>query len=91
MVWCISWCVVFSALSWLPTTVVYGLDVHKDYIFCHRNLLTVCFLSRQAPSSLLEALEQHLASLEGKKVKDSTAASRYVNPPITTSEKLSFP
>ncbi|XP_076590514.1 phosphatidylinositol binding clathrin assembly protein b isoform X11 [Chaetodon auriga] len=29
-----------------------------------------------APSSLLEALEQHLASLEGKKVKDSTAASR---------------
>lgn len=31
----------------------------------------------QAPSSLLEALEQHLASLEGKKVKDSTAASRY--------------
>uniref|UniRef100_A0A7N8XZ42 Phosphatidylinositol-binding clathrin assembly protein n=1 Tax=Mastacembelus armatus TaxID=205130 RepID=A0A7N8XZ42_9TELE len=29
----------------------------------------------QAPSSLLEALEQHLASLEGKKVKDSTAAS----------------
>ncbi|XP_039531744.1 phosphatidylinositol binding clathrin assembly protein a isoform X11 [Pimephales promelas] len=32
---------------------------------------TVC-----APSSLLDALEQHLASLEGKKVKDSTAASR---------------
>ncbi|CAJ1064510.1 phosphatidylinositol binding clathrin assembly protein a isoform X9 [Xyrichtys novacula] len=30
----------------------------------------------QAPSSLLDALEQHLASLEGKKVKDSTAASR---------------
>ncbi|KAM8899171.1 phosphatidylinositol binding clathrin assembly protein a isoform 11-T11 [Spinachia spinachia] len=32
---------------------------------------TVC-----TPSSLLDALEQHLASLEGKKVKDSTAASR---------------
>ncbi|XP_023572373.1 phosphatidylinositol-binding clathrin assembly protein isoform X9 [Octodon degus] len=30
----------------------------------------------QAPSSLLDALEQHLASLEGKKIKDSTAASR---------------
>ncbi|KAM8899163.1 phosphatidylinositol binding clathrin assembly protein a isoform 3-T3 [Spinachia spinachia] len=30
----------------------------------------------QTPSSLLDALEQHLASLEGKKVKDSTAASR---------------
>uniref|UniRef100_A0A8C2FV24 Phosphatidylinositol-binding clathrin assembly protein n=1 Tax=Cyprinus carpio TaxID=7962 RepID=A0A8C2FV24_CYPCA len=32
---------------------------------------TVC-----APSSLLDALEQHLASLEGKKVKDTTAARR---------------
>ncbi|XP_077197510.1 phosphatidylinositol-binding clathrin assembly protein isoform X7 [Paroedura picta] len=30
----------------------------------------------QAPSSLLDALEQHLGSLEGKKIKDSTAASR---------------
>ncbi|XP_037323434.2 phosphatidylinositol binding clathrin assembly protein a isoform X3 [Pungitius pungitius] len=30
----------------------------------------------QAPSSLLDALEQHMASLEGKKVKDSTPASR---------------
>ncbi|KAG5836848.1 hypothetical protein ANANG_G00233040 [Anguilla anguilla] len=30
----------------------------------------------QAPSSLLDALEQHLASLEGKRSKDSTAASR---------------
>uniref|UniRef100_A0A3Q3BCN3 Phosphatidylinositol binding clathrin assembly protein b n=1 Tax=Kryptolebias marmoratus TaxID=37003 RepID=A0A3Q3BCN3_KRYMA len=38
--------------------------------------LTCVFPSQQAPSSLLEALEQHLASLEGKKVKDSTAASR---------------
>ncbi|KAG8137034.1 hypothetical protein E2320_005579 [Naja naja] len=33
----------------------------------------------QAPSSLLDALEQHLASLEGKKIKDSTAASRWLN------------
>ncbi|KAL0969954.1 hypothetical protein UPYG_G00235080 [Umbra pygmaea] len=30
----------------------------------------------QAPSSLLEALEQHLASLEGKKTKELTADSR---------------
>ncbi|KAG8429572.1 hypothetical protein GDO86_019793, partial [Hymenochirus boettgeri] len=30
----------------------------------------------QAPSSLLEALEQHLASLEGKKTKEVSAASR---------------
>lgn len=56
-----------------------------------RYLLTVCFLSQQAPSSLLEALEQHLASLEGKKVKDSTAASRYVNPSITFSPFLLSP
>lgn len=39
------------------------------------NWIIACFLL-QAPSSLLDALEQHLASLEGKKVKDSTAASR---------------
>lgn len=51
----------------------------------------MCFLSQQAPSSLLEALEQHLASLEGKKVKDSTAASRYVNPSITFSPFLLSP
>uniref|UniRef100_A0A674P4L6 Phosphatidylinositol-binding clathrin assembly protein n=1 Tax=Takifugu rubripes TaxID=31033 RepID=A0A674P4L6_TAKRU len=31
----------------------------------------------QAPSSLLEALEQHLASLEGRKLKDLSIASRY--------------
>lgn len=36
------------------------------------------FVQFQAPSSLLDALEQHLASLEGKKIKDSTAASRYI-------------
>uniref|UniRef100_A0A8C5DX48 Phosphatidylinositol-binding clathrin assembly protein n=1 Tax=Gouania willdenowi TaxID=441366 RepID=A0A8C5DX48_GOUWI len=30
----------------------------------------------QAPSSLLEALEQHLASLEGRKLKDLSIASR---------------
>uniref|UniRef100_A0A8C4ZLT2 ENTH domain-containing protein n=1 Tax=Gadus morhua TaxID=8049 RepID=A0A8C4ZLT2_GADMO len=30
----------------------------------------------QAPSSLLEALEQHLASLEGRKIKELSAANR---------------
>ena len=30
----------------------------------------------QAPSSLLEALEQHLASLEGKKTKELNADTR---------------
>lgn len=40
----------------------------------------------QAPSSLLEALEQHLASLEGRKLKDLSAASRYdlIVAPATT-------
>lgn len=33
----------------------------------------------QAPSSLLEALEQHLASLEGKKIKEASTVSRYLN------------
>lgn len=73
---------MFCTPSWLLTTVFYGLHVYVDYIFCLRKSLTLCSLSRQAPSSLLEALEQHLASLEGKKVKDSTAASRYINPLI---------
>lgn len=72
-------CIVFLFL--LPTVYLWsGCGLHCP---CLRNLLIVCFLSQQAPSSLLEALEQHLASLEGKKVKDSTAASRYVNPPLT--------
>lgn len=74
-----SWCgVLYSIL--VAHHCLYGLHVYVDYIFCLRKSLTLCSLSRQAPSSLLEALEQHLASLEGKKVKDSTAASRYINP-----------
>lgn len=35
------------------------------------------FSPPKAPSSLLEALEQHLASLEGRKLKDLSIASRY--------------
>lgn len=33
----------------------------------------------QAPSSLLEALEQHLASLEGKKIKELNADTRWTS------------
>ena len=33
----------------------------------------------QAPSSLLEALEQHLASLEGKKTKELNADTRWTS------------
>lgn len=39
-------------------------------------MVVTCVDDLQAPSSLLDTLEQHLASVEGKKVKDSTAASR---------------
>lgn len=34
----------------------------------------------QAPSSLLQALEQHLASLEGKKIKELSSINRYPLP-----------
>lgn len=36
----------------------------------------VFFSLSKAPSSLLEALEQHLASLEGKKTKELNADTR---------------
>uniref|UniRef100_A0A8C1ARB0 Phosphatidylinositol binding clathrin assembly protein a n=1 Tax=Cyprinus carpio carpio TaxID=630221 RepID=A0A8C1ARB0_CYPCA len=66
-----------------------GLDIYKKFLTRMMRIseflkvaevrcinLKGMFPSLQAPSSLLDALEQHLASLEGKKVKDSTAASR---------------
>uniref|UniRef100_A0A8C8Z2S8 Phosphatidylinositol-binding clathrin assembly protein n=1 Tax=Prolemur simus TaxID=1328070 RepID=A0A8C8Z2S8_PROSS len=52
--------------EFLKVAEVKGLIIMKFLIF----------VQFQAPSSLLDALEQHLASLEGKKIKDSTAASR---------------
>jgi len=58
----------------------------SDLCVCVCACVCVCdvvFLWFQAPSSLLDALEQHLASLEGKKVKDSTAASRWVFSPTS--------
>ncbi|XP_043927938.1 phosphatidylinositol-binding clathrin assembly protein [Protopterus annectens] len=51
-------------------------------VFSYTKILCIwsCYLDYRrfltAPGSLLDALEQHLASLEGKKVKESTAASR---------------
>lgn len=47
-----------------------------DVILPHGSSPTL-FNPPQAPSSLLEALEQHLASLEGRKLKDLSSASRY--------------
>uniref|UniRef100_A0A674CNU7 Phosphatidylinositol-binding clathrin assembly protein n=1 Tax=Salmo trutta TaxID=8032 RepID=A0A674CNU7_SALTR len=58
-----------------------GLDIYKKFLTRMTRIseflkVAEVISSLPAPSSLLEALEQHLASLEGKKVKDSTAASR---------------
>uniref|UniRef100_A0A671Y1W0 Phosphatidylinositol binding clathrin assembly protein b n=1 Tax=Sparus aurata TaxID=8175 RepID=A0A671Y1W0_SPAAU len=52
-----------------------GLDIYKKFL-TRMTRISEFLKVAEAPSSLLEALEQHLASLEGKKVKDSTAASR---------------
>ncbi|CAB1352933.1 unnamed protein product, partial [Coregonus sp. 'balchen'] len=52
-----------------------GLDVYKKFL-TRMTRISEFLKVAEAPSSLLDALEQHLASLEGKKVKDSTAASR---------------
>uniref|UniRef100_A0A665TGI7 Phosphatidylinositol-binding clathrin assembly protein n=1 Tax=Echeneis naucrates TaxID=173247 RepID=A0A665TGI7_ECHNA len=65
-----------------------GLDIYKKFLTRMTRIseflkvaevgqdLSLIRSRQRAPSSLLDALEQHLASLEGKKVKDSTAASR---------------
>uniref|UniRef100_A0A8C6SVU5 Phosphatidylinositol-binding clathrin assembly protein n=1 Tax=Neogobius melanostomus TaxID=47308 RepID=A0A8C6SVU5_9GOBI len=55
-----------------------GLDIYKKFLTRMTRISEFLKVAEvtNAPSSLLEALEQHLASLEGKKVKDSTAASR---------------
>lgn len=51
-------------------------------IVLHSAILTWCINVspcpplHQAPSSLLEALEQHLASLEGRKIKELSTATR---------------
>uniref|UniRef100_A0A3B4XNJ2 Phosphatidylinositol binding clathrin assembly protein a n=1 Tax=Seriola lalandi dorsalis TaxID=1841481 RepID=A0A3B4XNJ2_SERLL len=52
-----------------------GLDIYKKFL-TRMTRISEFLKVAEAPSSLLDALEQHLASLEGKKVKDSTAASR---------------
>lgn len=82
-------CVSISTFS-LSICVCWSSSVRADLaclnisVFFKRHLeldswnLMCDWHPHQAPSSLLDALEQHLASLEGKKVKDSTAASRYV-------------
>uniref|UniRef100_A0A8D0G0B4 Phosphatidylinositol-binding clathrin assembly protein n=1 Tax=Sphenodon punctatus TaxID=8508 RepID=A0A8D0G0B4_SPHPU len=66
-----------------------GLDIYKKFLARMTKLSEFLKVAEQvgidqgdipdltqAPSSLLEALEQHLASLEGKKTKEVSAASR---------------
>ncbi|XP_008112881.2 phosphatidylinositol-binding clathrin assembly protein isoform X3 [Anolis carolinensis] len=66
-----------------------GLDIYKKFLARMTKLSEFLKVAEQvgidqgdipdltqAPSSLLEALEQHLASLEGKKTKELSAASR---------------
>ncbi|KFQ32444.1 Phosphatidylinositol-binding clathrin assembly protein, partial [Merops nubicus] len=66
-----------------------GLDIYKKFLARMTKLSEFLKVSEQvgidqgdipdltqAPSSLLEALEQHLASVEGKKTKEVSAASR---------------
>ncbi|XP_032644106.1 phosphatidylinositol-binding clathrin assembly protein-like isoform X3 [Chelonoidis abingdonii] len=66
-----------------------GLDIYKKFLARMTKLSEFLKVAEQvgidqgdipdltqAPSSLLDALEQHLASLEGKKTKEVSAASR---------------
>ncbi|NWU91090.1 PICAL protein, partial [Upupa epops] len=66
-----------------------GLDIYKKFLARMTKLSEFLKVAEQvgidqgdipdltqAPSSLLEALEQHLASMEGKKTKEVSAASR---------------
>uniref|UniRef100_A0A8C6X7C3 Phosphatidylinositol binding clathrin assembly protein n=1 Tax=Naja naja TaxID=35670 RepID=A0A8C6X7C3_NAJNA len=55
-----------------------ALDIYKKFLTRMARISEFLKVAevKIAPSSLLDALEQHLASLEGKKIKDSTAASR---------------
>uniref|UniRef100_A0A3B3QBP1 Si:ch211-200p22.4 n=1 Tax=Paramormyrops kingsleyae TaxID=1676925 RepID=A0A3B3QBP1_9TELE len=52
-----------------------ALDIYKRFLL-RMTKLSEFLKVAEAPNSLLEALEQHLASLEGKKIKEFTAASR---------------
>uniref|UniRef100_A0A671P8M2 Phosphatidylinositol-binding clathrin assembly protein-like n=1 Tax=Sinocyclocheilus anshuiensis TaxID=1608454 RepID=A0A671P8M2_9TELE len=61
-----------------------ALDIYKKFLYRMTKLseflkvaeFLTCLFLLQAPSSLLEALEQHLASLEGKKTKELSADNR---------------
>ncbi|XP_078792103.1 phosphatidylinositol-binding clathrin assembly protein isoform X11 [Oryzias latipes] len=52
-----------------------ALDIYKKFLY-RMTKLSEFLKVAEAPSSLLEALEQHLASLEGKKTKEMNADTR---------------
>ncbi|XP_030286941.1 phosphatidylinositol-binding clathrin assembly protein isoform X9 [Sparus aurata] len=52
-----------------------ALDIYKKFLY-RMTKLSEFLKVAEAPSSLLEALEQHLASLEGKKIKELNADTR---------------
>uniref|UniRef100_A0A4W6CE37 Si:ch211-200p22.4 n=1 Tax=Lates calcarifer TaxID=8187 RepID=A0A4W6CE37_LATCA len=52
-----------------------ALDIYKKFLY-RMTKLSEFLKVAEAPSSLLEALEQHLASLEGKKTKELNADTR---------------
>uniref|UniRef100_A0A9J8B885 Si:ch211-200p22.4 n=1 Tax=Cyprinus carpio carpio TaxID=630221 RepID=A0A9J8B885_CYPCA len=52
-----------------------ALDIYKKFLY-RMTKLSEFLKVAEAPSSLLEALEQHLASLEGKKTKELSADNR---------------
>ncbi|MGH0183476.1 UNVERIFIED_CONTAM: hypothetical protein FKN15_012143 [Acipenser sinensis] len=52
-----------------------AVEMYKKFLY-RMTKLSEFLKVAEAPSSLLEALEQHLASLEGKKTKEFSAASR---------------
>ncbi|XP_058479648.1 phosphatidylinositol-binding clathrin assembly protein isoform X3 [Solea solea] len=52
-----------------------ALDIYKKFL-CRMTKLSEFLKVAEAPSSLLEALEQHLGSLEGKKTKELNADTR---------------
>ncbi|XP_071234722.1 phosphatidylinositol-binding clathrin assembly protein-like isoform X10 [Salvelinus alpinus] len=52
-----------------------ALDIYKKFLY-RMTKLSEFLKVAEAPSSLLEALEQHLASLEGKKTKELSADTR---------------
>uniref|UniRef100_A0A8D2PGN2 ENTH domain-containing protein n=1 Tax=Zosterops lateralis melanops TaxID=1220523 RepID=A0A8D2PGN2_ZOSLA len=69
-----------------------GLDIYKKFLARMTKLSEFLKVAEQvgidqgdipdltqAPSSLLEALEQHLASVEGKKTKEVSACNHFVN------------